>query len=118
MNLIGIWMTVITLLGIWSGHVAVRWLEYRLNHLWVACLPLTAAGLALLAVSTRAELPALSAGLGLAGIILVIDAVELIHQDHRVKIGRAPANPANPRHARILRKFPAAVTTNPLEVGK
>lgn len=118
MNLIGIWMTVITLLGIWSGHVAVRWLEYRLANLWVACLPLAAAGLGLLTLSTQTGHSTLSAGLGLAGIILVIDAVELIHQEHRVKIGRAPANLANPRHARILQDHPEAVTVNPLEVGK
>jgi len=37
--------------------------------------------------------------LGILGITLLWDALELVRQAQRVKIGRAPANPANPRHA-------------------
>jgi hypothetical protein len=114
MNTIGITMAFITFFGIWSGHVAVRRLEYRLRNLWPTSILLALIGLALLFVSTRINLPMLSGSLGLAGLMLVIDAIELIHQEVRVKKGRAPANPTNPRHARILREYPEATIRNPL----
>jgi hypothetical protein len=43
------------------------------------------------------------------------DALELFRQQRRVERGHAPANPLNPRHARILAECPAATTLDLLD---
>lgn len=101
-----------TFLGIWLGHVTVRRVEARAANLALpvgACIVL---GLALEAASLLAASNALSAGLGIFGLTVLWDALEFRRQEARVKRGRAPANPANPRHARILAEHPAATTVD------
>jgi hypothetical protein len=57
----------------------------------------------------------LSAACGILGTTLLWDALELRRQERRVRKGHAPANPRNPRHARILAESPAATTLNLLK---
>jgi hypothetical protein len=38
------------------------------------------------------------------------DALEFLRQQNRIKHGHAPANPNNPRHAKILAEHPEATT--------
>jgi hypothetical protein len=44
------------------------------------------------------------------GVTLLWDALEFFRQQKRVKHGHAPANPNNPRHAKILAEYPDATT--------
>lgn len=101
-----------TFLGIWLGHVAVRRLEARAANLALPVGACIALGLALEVVSLLAVSNALSAALGIFGLTVLWDALEFHRQEARVKRGRAPANPANPRHARIMAEHPSATTIN------
>ncbi len=73
------------------------------------------AGLLFQAGALWAQSAPVSAALGIWGITLLWDALEFMRQQKRVKIGHAPANPLNPRHARILAEYPAATTIHWLE---
>jgi len=52
----------------------------------------------------------LSTIFGILGITLLFDALEFTRQQKRVKKGHAPANPNNPRHAKILAEHSSATT--------
>lgn len=118
MNTIGLIVAVAVFLGIWLGHVAVRKIEYLLPNLWLPFgLFLAGAGL-LVWLSLKAASASGSAVLGVLGLLFFWDAVELLRQQKRVKIGHAPANPSNPRHAQILQQYPAATTVDPLHALK
>ncbi len=109
---IGLVAAFATFLGVWLGHVSVRWIERRTVRLWVPSLVMAALGLGLEVASlwTFGLSPLIAAGCGILGMTLLVDSHELFRQQERVKHGRAPANPHNPRHARILREHPAATT--------
>lgn len=115
LNWIGFAAGLATFAGIWAGHVAVRKIEARAVSLWPPVLAFALAGLIAeaVALSLSERLP--SAVLGILGITLLWDAFELVRQQKRVKRGHAPANPANPRHARILAQYPAATTIDLLK---
>lgn len=108
----GFWMALATFLGIWWGHVGVRWLEARSRSIWPAVVVLASSGaiLNVMALFMPALLPAASADLHLTlagvasivGITLMWDALEMYRQQNRIKHGHAPANPDNPRHAAYL----------------
>ncbi len=115
LNLTGPAAALCAFLGIWLGHRAVRKVESISRRLWVPTLLFAAAGLGLEALSLRSASNAVSAGLGILGITLLWDALELWRQQERVRRGHAPANPRNPRHARILTESAAATTANPLD---
>ncbi len=102
-------------LGIWFGHVLVRVVEFRANDLRPPGLALGALGVGLLAGSLASQGFSLSAALGILGMTVLFDALELWRQEKRVRHGHAPANPANPRHARILAACPQATTRHLLE---
>jgi hypothetical protein len=104
-----------TFLGIWLGHAAVRKVESFAPALWLPMLFFAGAGLALEYFSLQVSSRGLSACLGILGITLLWDAFELTRQQKRVRKGHAPANPRNPRHARILAEYPAATPLNPLK---
>jgi hypothetical protein len=53
--------------------------------------------------------------LGILGITLLFDSFELVRQQKRIMKGHAPANPDNPRHAKILREYPSATTLDLLK---
>jgi hypothetical protein len=63
---------------------------------------------------SAASRPALVAS-GIFAITLLFDALELGRQQNRVKKGHAPANPENPRHARILAESKSATTRDLLK---
>ncbi|MCS6992930.1 MAG: DUF4491 family protein [Anaerolineales bacterium] len=101
--------------GIWLGHVAVRFFEARLTDIRPAMAVCIALGLGLWAGALFAPVAPLSAALGILGVTFLWDAFEFYRQERRVRIGHAPANPRNPRHARILAECPAATPLDLLD---
>ncbi len=114
-NPIGFAAALATFLGVWLGHVAVRKLEFVSPTIWLPTLIFAALGLALEWLSLSASSQAFSAFWGILGITVLWDALEFTRQQKRVRKGHAPANPHNPRHAKILAECPAAVTVDPLK---
>lgn len=114
-NVVGLAAAAAALLGIWFGHVAVRWVEYHLPNLKPIALLAVIAGISMEFLSLYAQTRWLSAFLGILGITFLWDAIELFRQEKRVKRGHAPANPANPRHQRILAAYPNATTEDPYQ---
>jgi len=101
--------------GIWFGHVGVRTIESISSTIWLPTLLAVLAGLALELWSLLSGNLYVSAATGILGITLLWDALEFIRQERRVKEGHAPANPDNPRHARILSEYPTATTVDLLD---
>jgi hypothetical protein len=121
MNLVGLVAALATFFSIWFGHVAVRKIESISHSIWLptTIFVLLAAMLEWLSLSTsNLQLSAVS---GIAGITLLWDALELTRQQNRVKKGHSPANPNNPRHARIMQEYASATKLDLLKrkpVGK
>ena len=115
MNWSGLAAASATFLGVWLGHVAVRRIEFVSVRLWPPALSLVLLGLALEAGSLASAYQPLSILLGILGVTVLWDALELARQAKRVRRGHAPANPANARHAQILKDFPAATTVDLLK---
>ncbi|PWH11747.1 MAG: hypothetical protein DDG60_16675 [Anaerolineae bacterium] len=115
LNLTGLTSALATFLGIWLGHVSVRYLEARLTDIRPAMATCVLLGLGLWAGALLAQAAPVSAALGILGITLLWDAFELYRQEKRVRIGHAPANPRNPRHARFLSEYPSATTLDLLD---
>jgi hypothetical protein len=101
-ELTGLWMALATFLGIWWGHVGVRWLEAHVANIWPSTILLTLGGIGLNVASVFAPNLTLSGVASIIGITLLWDAFEMYRQQHRVMKGHAPANPDNPRHAAYL----------------
>ena len=104
LNWIGLIAALSTFFGIWLGHVAVRKVEFISPTIWLPSLVAFAFGLFLEIGSLWSRNLYISAALGIFGITLLWDALEFWRQQRRVEKGHAPANPANPRHARLLAK--------------
>ena len=115
LNLTGLAAALATFFGVWLGHVAVRRFEARIADIRPAMRVCILLGLGLWAGALFADSAPLAAALGILGMTLLWDAYEFHRQEKRVKIGHAPANPTNPRHARILAEFPAATTLDLLK---
>jgi hypothetical protein len=98
----GFWMALTTFLGIWWGHVGVRWIEARSPGILPPIIILTLSGLALNIYSLFAPGLIVSGVTSIFGITLLWDAFEVYRQQKRVLKGHSPANPKNPRHAAIL----------------
>jgi hypothetical protein len=112
LNWLGLVAGAAAFLAIWFGHVGVRKLEAIAPALWV---PAGAALVFGLALETAALLTAnryVSAPLGIVGVTLLWDALEFWRQEKRVAHGHAPANPRNPRHARLLAAGRGATTVD------
>ena len=114
MNLIGLAAAATAFLSIWLGHVSVRRIESAAPALALPSAALAGAGLLLEWFSSRSTNLMISAAAGILGISLVWDAIELWRQQSRVRKGHAPANPANPRHARLLAEAGTQATTHDL----
>ncbi|HMX73146.1 MAG TPA: DUF4491 family protein [Anaerolineales bacterium] len=115
-NLIGPAAALATFLGVWLGHVSVRKIERETVHLWkpTVIAILLSAGFGTASFLTS-SLP-LSAICGILSVTLFWDALEIaVRQPKRIKHGHAPANPKNPRHARILAEYPEATTIDWLD---
>ncbi|HNA53893.1 MAG TPA: DUF4491 family protein [Anaerolineales bacterium] len=115
-NLIGPAAALATFLGVWLGHVSVRKIERETVHLWkpTVIAILLSAGFGTASFLTS-SLP-LSAICGIFSVTLFWDALEIaVRQPKRIKHGHAPANPKNPRHAKILAEYPEATTIDWLD---
>jgi hypothetical protein len=121
MNWIGLIAAITAFLSIWIGHVAVRKIESTSRTIWVPTVVAIVIGILLEYFSLITENMALKTALGIIGITLLWDALEFTRQQHRIKKGHAPANPNNPRHAKILAEHPSATTLDLLNrdpIGK
>ena len=115
-NIVGLATAAATFLGVWLGHVSVRKIERETVYLWkpTVIAILLSAGFGTASFLTS-SLP-LSAICGILSVTLFWDALEIaIRQPKRIKHGHAPANPKNPRHARILAEYPEATTIDWLD---
>ena len=110
LNSIGLVAAVSTFVGVWFGHVAVRKIESISPTLWLPITAFAIIGVALEWVSLLTSHFSLSSATGILGFTLLWDALEFTRQQNRIKKGHAPANPDNPRHARLMREH-AFVTT-------
>ena len=115
LNWLGLAAAVATFLSIWLGHVGVRKIEAAAPALWVPASLAAAAGLALEGAALLTHSLYTSGALGIVGMTLLFDALEFYRQHRRVAHGHAPANPRNPRHARLLAEHATATTVNWLE---
>jgi hypothetical protein len=107
-NVLGIVAALTAFLGIWMGHVAVRKVEFLSPTIWLPSALFAGAGLGLEIASLLTTSKPLSLSLGILGITMLWDALEMTRQQHRIRRGHAPANPNNPRHIRILADSPSA----------
>jgi hypothetical protein len=115
MNWIGLAAALSAFLGIWLGHVAVRKIEFISPTIWLPTLGFALLGCTLEWFSLSTFNLPLSTTLGILGITFLWDALEFTRQQKRIKKGHAPANPNNPRHARILTNYPSATTVDLLK---
>ena len=114
-NFVGLAAALATFFGVWWGHVSVRKIERETVHIWKPALIALALGIGLMSASFLSVNMALSAAFGILGMTLLFDALELsVRQPRRIKHGHAPANPNNPRHAKILAEYPEATTVERL----
>ncbi len=112
MNWIGLVAAATAFLSIWFGHVAVRKIEAASRTIWVPTVAAIVLGVSLEYLSLLVDNLLLKTAFGITGITLLWDALEFTRQQNRVKHGHAPANPNNPRHARILKEHPSATTVD------
>lgn len=112
LNWIGLVAAAATFFGIWFGHVGVRKIEAASPSLWLPTAIAVALGLALEIGALLSGRLYLSGALGIVGMTVLFDALEFTRQHNRVKHGHAPANPNNPRHARLLAEHKSARTTD------
>ena len=115
LNVLGLVTALATFLGIWWGHVGVRLIERRAVRLWKPIVGALTLGLGLEAIALMTTSRPLSAAAGILGVTLLWDAFEFVRQEKRIRKGHAPANPENPRHARILAEYPSATTLDLLD---
>lgn len=110
LNWTGFVAALSTFLGIWLGHVSVRKIDFISPTVWLPSLVALLLGLTLAAVSILTDDMNLSTACGIIGFTLLWDALEFWRQHRRVENGHAPANPNNPRHARMLASKGSATT--------
>jgi len=115
LNWAGLAAALATFIGIWWGHVAVREVEAKLGDIRPAMALCIVSGLGLWLAAALTDVAPLAAALGILGMTLLWDAYEFYRQEKRIKIGHAPANPDNPRHARFLAEYPTATTLDLLD---
>lgn len=115
LQMAGFWMALATFLGIWWGHVGVRWLERTVTRVGPPAFALSAAGIGLNLYALFAPSLTIAGVCSIIGITLLWDAYELFRQQRRVLKGHAPANPDNPRHAAYLATSSYATTEDLLD---
>src|ERR1041385_4449428 len=110
MNFLGLTAALTAFFSIWFGHVAVRKIESSSPTIWIPTTIFAAVGLSMDFLSlSMVNLP-LSVVFGILGTPLLFDAFEFTRQQNRIRKGHAPANPKNPRHAKILAQHASATT--------
>ena len=115
MNFIGLTAALTAFFSIWFGHVAVRKIESVSPTIWLPTVIFSSLGLIVEILSLSVVNRLWSIAFGILGITLLFDALELTRQQNRVKKGHAPANPNNPRHAKILSEHSSATTLDLLK---
>ena len=115
MNAIGVVAALATFLSVWFGHVAVRKIELLSPTFWLPTTIFATVGIFVEFLSLSMVYRPFSVALGILGITLLFDALEFTRQQNRVKKGHAPANPNNPRHAKILSEHTSATTEDLLK---
>ena len=110
MQAIGLVGAAATFFGVWFGHVAVRKVEFKIERLWIAMAAALVIGVSLETWSLLTGSKLLAAAAGILGMTFLWDSLEFWRQQKRVIKGHAPANPDNPRHARILAENQDATT--------
>jgi len=115
MNFIGLVAGLAAFFSIWFGHVAVRKIEFNSPTIWLPTVIFVIAGITLEWFSLSTSNFLLSAALGIIGITFLWDALEFTRQQNRIKKGHSPANSQNPRHARLMREYPAVTTLDLLK---
>jgi hypothetical protein len=116
MNWIGLAAAAATFFGVWLGHVSVRKIERDVERVWIPAALALILGLGLETASVLTDSLIVSVICGIIGVTLLWDSLELaVRQPNRVRHGHAPANPNNPRHARILATHPTATTIDWLD---
>ncbi len=114
-NFIGAVTALTTFFSVWLGHVAVRKIEFVSPTIWIPSAIFAALGLITEYCSLITVYRPLSTVFGIIGITLLFDALEFTRQQNRVRKGHAPANPNNPRHAKILAEHASATTIDLLK---
>lgn len=91
----------------------------RLTDIAVSLIAIIVFGPLMLVLAALIKLgspgPVFYRGVGILGVTLLWDALEFYRQQRRIQRGHAPANPNNPRHAKILAEFPSATTIDWLD---
>ena len=114
MNTLGLVAAVTAFFAIWAGHVAVRKIEFASSTIWLPTIIFIALGLTCEWFSLSTFNLQLSTIFGILGVTLLWDALEFTRQQRRIRKGHAPANPNNPRHAKILAEPTSHATTKDL----
>lgn len=107
---IGLVAAVATFFGVWFGHVAVRKIEFKAEKLWIPIILILMLGVSFIVWSLSTDNLLFTTATGILGMTLFWDSFELWRQQKRIIKGHAPANPNNPRHARILADNSSATT--------
>ena len=107
-NLLGLIAAFTAFFSIWFGHVAVRKIESISRTIWIPSTIFSILGVSCEWLSVKAPSLQIATVFGILGITLLFDSFELTRQQRRIIRGHAPANPDNPRHAKILREYPSA----------
>ncbi len=114
-NLLGPVAALTAFLSIWFGHVAVRKIEFNSRTIWLPAAAFAIVGIIFEWFSLFTSNFLLSTASGILGITLLFNAFEFVRQQKRIIKGHAPANPDNPRHAKILRECASATTLDLLK---
>ena len=115
MNFIGVVAALAAFFSIWFGHVAVRKIEFVSPTIWLPTFTFATLGLITEYFSLITDNWLLNTAFGILGITLLFDALEFTRQQNRVRKGHAPADPSNPRHAKILAEHSSATTSDLLK---
>jgi hypothetical protein len=114
-NPLGVIAAFTAFFSIWFGHVAVRKIEATSRTIWLPSMIFAILGLACEWLSLKVHGLNVATGFGILGITLLFDGLELTRQQKRIIRGHAPANPDNPRHAKILKEYASATTLDLLK---
>ena len=114
-NLLGPIAAFTAFFSIWFGHVAVRKIESSSSTIWIPSTIFSILGLSCEWFSLKAPSLQIATIFGILGMTLLFDAFELTRQQKRIMKGRAPANPGNPRHAKILKEYSSATILDVLK---
>lgn len=114
-NPLGLVAAFTAFFSIWFGHVAVRKIEAISPTIWMPSAIFLILGVSCEWLSLKVPGLQVATVFGILGITLLFDAFEFTRQQKRIIKGHAPANPDNPRHAKILKESASATTLDLLK---